>query len=247
LVSVRDASELQQALQFGVDVLDLKEPRQGPLAPVDVKFWSQAVELLSETASVAGVSMPTDSAVHGVLATPKLSAALGERVDALSIAAKLPPQFAFAKVGPSGCRTNGAIRKLWSDVASELHHNVELVAVAYADAMAAQCLEPEMILVDAKRAGMGRCLVDTFSKDGRSSLQLLGVERLAQFDRLAKNLGMWWALAGSLTRDDVRSLTESGILPDCFAVRGDVCEQDRTGTICRLRMRAWRELFACPV
>jgi uncharacterized protein (UPF0264 family) len=120
---------------------------------------------------------------------------------------------------------------------------VELVAVAYADAEAARCVAPETVLLEAKQVGMKRCLIDTFTKDGRSSLQHLGCERLAGFDQLARRLGIWWALAGSITRHDVAVLAASGIRPSCFAVRGDVCDRDRTGTICDHRLQAWSEMF----
>ena len=233
LVSVRDDKELATAIRFCVDVIDLKEPNRGPLAPVDVGLWEHAAELIDERA--VGVN-PAE--------LPRLSAALGERDRAVAIASQLPKRFSFAKVGPSGCASARSIRRLWSDVGHQLPPQVELVAVAYADATAANCLGPEAVLREANQAGLNRCLIDTFTKDGRSSVQHLGPQRLAEFGQLAQQLQIWWALAGSITRHDVAALEHSNIKPNCFAIRGDVCSDDRTGTICEQRMYAWREMFA---
>ena len=227
LVSVRDEQEFATAAKFRVDFIDLKEPRHGSLGPVEPEFWHDAVRLMESRSSGSWQT--------------KLSAALGEREQAVRIAAALPGQFSFAKAGPGGCQTPAAIRGLWRDVAGKLHDDIELVAVAYADATSARCLEPETVLWEADRAGLRRCLLDTFTKDGRSSLQHLGHQRLREFCQVAKRLGIWWALAGSITRHDVDVLKQSEIRPDCWAVRGDVCDRDRTGRLCEQRMQAWSE------
>ena len=233
LVSVRNEQEMAIAAKFGVDFIDLKEPLAGALAPVAAELWQRAVGWIRKQSASCQAS-------HG---RPRLSAALGEGDQAVTLAAALPRQFAFAKAGPSGCTTGNAIRRLWRDVASHLEGTVELVAVAYADAAPACCVEPETVLLEAERAQLGRCLLDTFTKDGRSSLQHLGLRRLSELDQLAKRLGIWWALAGSITQRDVALLSDSGIRPDCWAVRGDVCDRDRTGTLCEQRMKAWSEML----
>ena len=40
LVSVRDLAEFEMVYEAGVDIVDLKEPRSGALAPTDYETWS---------------------------------------------------------------------------------------------------------------------------------------------------------------------------------------------------------------
>jgi uncharacterized protein (UPF0264 family) len=230
LVSVRSENELREAIGFEVDIVDFKEPAEGPLAPVDPQLWRRATEILCSGPASAACS-------------PKLSAALGERDRAPAIAAWVPPEFSFAKAGPSRSETQRDVTNLWSDIKQRLAPGVELVAVAYADSPQANCIDPESILSAAAHCGIGRCLLDTFGKQGQSSLQHLGADRLARFATRADQLGIWWALAGSVTLADVALLSAAGIVPNCFAVRGDVCDQDRTGTLCSKRMQAWQEML----
>jgi uncharacterized protein (UPF0264 family) len=230
LVSVRSEHELLEAIRFEVDIIDFKEPAEGPLASVDPQLWTRATEILCRGPDTAAC-------------LPKLSAALGERDRAAEIAGLVPPEFSFAKAGPSRSATQPDVTNLWSEIKQRLAPSVELVAVAYADSNQANCIDPESILSAAARCGIGRCLLDTFGKDGQSSLRHLGIDRLARFAARADQLGIWWALAGSVTLADVAQLSAAGIVPNCFAIRGDVCDQDRTGSICSKRMQAWQEML----
>ncbi len=223
LVSVRNRGELAAAIASGVDIIDLKEPSRGPLAPADAALWWYAASLWEDLSP----SSP-------------LSAALGERADAIQIAGRLPSAFAFAKVGPSGCRSEGAMRDLWAIVRERLDDRIELVAVAYADFHAARSLQPETIFQLAAEAGFERCLIDTFGKDGRSTLDHLGIDGLASLANVAREAGLWWTLAGSIRVDCVSLLRQHAVLPDCFGVRGDVCRRGRAGTLSSERVTVWK-------
>ncbi len=223
LVSIRNRDELAAVMAGGVDIIDLKEPRRGPLAPADAALWSHAASLWEALGP-----------------TSLLSAALGERADAIQIAERLPSAFAFAKVGPSGCRSPGAMRDLWAAVGERLDDRIELVAVAYADFQAARSLPPEAIFQLAAKAGFARCLIDTYVKDGRSTLDHLGMDGLASLASVAAETGLWWTLAGSIRVDYVSLLRQQAVWPDCFGVRGDVCRRGRAGTLSRQRVTIWK-------
>ena len=49
LVSVRDQDELLEVRKSAVKIIDLKEPRLGPLAPADESFWRIADQLWQQT------------------------------------------------------------------------------------------------------------------------------------------------------------------------------------------------------
>ncbi len=233
LVSVRDLAELRSAIAAQVDVIDLKEPLDGPLAPVDPLLWRQAArEIESKT--------DAESARDGHL--PLLSAALGEASEARQVADQVPRSFKFAKVGPSGCDSAKRLRQNWAEIDRLLDDRIELVAVAYADWEQAHCLSPELVFEQAAKAGMRRCLLDTFNKDGKSSLQHLGPQRLKQLASFAETQQIWWTLAGSIKLDHLPGLIAARIQPHCFGVRGDVCAEGRTGILQLDRVEAWRNV-----
>jgi uncharacterized protein (UPF0264 family) len=230
LISVRDRNEIANAVAGGADIIDLKEPRRGPLAPANADLWAHAAALWQQS---------PDSCPRGWL-----SAALGEQTDAFRVSERLPPEFAFAKVGPSRCDSPRKIRDLWAKVRQLLDDRIELVAVAYADCRNARCIDPDQIFRLAIEAGFKRCLIDTFDKDGRSTLDHLGIDGLLRLGTIARQGGLWWTLAGSIQSDCVSLLGQHGLVPDCFGVRGDVCQQGRTGTLSCDRVKLWKASLA---
>ncbi len=227
LVSLRNPAEISSAIKAEIDLLDLKEPRNGPLAPVDPRLWQQSARDFDSQLKLDG--------------TPLLSAALGETADARRLADQVPSAFAFAKVGPSGCSDPASLNQLWDEIRCRLDDDIQLVAVAYADFGAADCLAPEQVFQQAAKAGLRRCLVDTFRKDGRSTLDHMGDHRLRQLSAQAIESGIWWTLAGSIKMDHLPHLQSAQIRPNCIGVRGDVCVGSRTGTVNGDRVIAWRK------
>ena len=232
LVSVRDLAEFRLARLAAVDVIDFKEPDHGALAAVDPSLWIEASAEFSRA-----------PATHSKAASPRpqLSAALGEPHDARRLAADVPSSFAFAKAGPSGCRSGRSLRSLWRDVVGKMPQEVGLVAVAYADHSPANCLPPEQILREAAEVGLRRCLIDTFTKQGRSSIEWLGLPRLLRLAELCRELNLAWTLAGSIKLDHLPQLTSQAITPDLIGVRGDVCQHHRGGTLLPARVRQWQD------
>ena len=228
LVSVRDAAEATIALAAGVDIVDLKEPTAGPLAPASPAVWRDVAERCQEM----GSNVP-------------LSAALGEPAEAVRIAIELPPAFAFAKMGPSGCRTPDQLGKRWETVRQRLPAATTLVAVAYADHEAARCLDPGQVIRLAASLGLRHFLVDTFTKDGRSILLTLPPPSLRELVGAAQSEGLWVAVAGSLTLAEAARILAEGIYPACFGVRGDVCRTGRESEICAEKLGLWRQQL-CP-
>ena len=225
LVSVRSQAEMESVIDSGADIVDLKEPKAGPLAPTDPSLWEWA----------ANRRKAMDRADW-----PKFSAALGEPDEAVASASMLPGEFDFAKAGPSGCSDQNQLWRLWEQVRGRLDDRVELVAVAYADSQAAGCPEPETVFRLARQFGLRHCLLDTYRKDGRSSIEQLGWVSLRRLAETAESQNLWWALAGSIRRTDPRRLSRNGITPNCFGVRGDVCGGTREDGLQVEQVRAWR-------
>ena len=217
LVSVRSWTEAKLVASLGVDILDLKEPDHGSLAPVSVAIWRD----------VANWARQGDI---------PLSAALGEAKSARRLASHLPASFRWAKVGPSGNDLR-SLENLWLALRRQLPPSVELVAVAYADHQLAQCPDPESVFQLAAHIGLKRVLIDTFAKNGPATPKLLG-DRLVTLSHIAQEHDLWWSLAGSISLAQVRVLAPQAT-PDCFAIRGDVCEGGRTGSLSGVKLQRW--------
>jgi len=219
LVSVRNVAEAMLVAPLGIDVLDLKEPSKGPLASTTPKVWAEVL------AQVGGL-VP-------------LSAALGEFEEASKTAALVPSQFKFAKVGPSGCKSVANLRSHWQAIRDQLTDQVELVAVAYADYQAASCPSPELIFELAASIGLKTWLIDTFTKNGRSSLDHLTLHDLRRISSMAKSNQSQWVLAGSIRIEMIANESSSSEIPNMFGVRGDVCTHSRTGEVSIPKVQRW--------
>ena len=234
LVSVCSLDEARIAERYHPDLLDLKDPSVGALAPVSVETWNDLSDWARKYNSTeAASSRPI-----------QLSAALGESAEATQRASQLPAAFHYAKAGPSGCDVE-KLTRLWTELRIRLPRRVELVAVAYADHVAAQTLSVESILRHAAKLGFRRLLVDTFDKTtGASAIDQLGSARIAAIGNLARQHRLWWALAGSLTLEQTNQLRNrlgsSRDLPNCVALRGDVCTAGRNTAICPQRLKQWQ-------
>ena len=229
LISVRSRDEFAIAVESNVNIVDLKEPRAGALAPSNRDLWDHAAKTFRELENP-----------HSIL----LSAALGEQTIAVRTASQLPLAFAFAKAGPSGCDSEAQLSNLWRGVRQQLAQPIELVAVAYADHANAKCLDAKSIFRLAKKLGFRRCLIDTFRKDGRSTLDHLGLPGISKLEDFARRSNLWWAIAGSIKSNCVETLSHSNIHPDCYGVRGDVCDDGRKGTLQRDRIQTWKQALA---
>ncbi len=216
LVSVSSAAEAQLAASSKVHLIDIKQPRNGALGAATPETWMEIMEVL-----------PADTVI---------SIALGEAPQA-DTGARIPSGVRFVKVGPAGCTGVAMLRHHWQRVRAELPQGTELVAVAYADYAQADCCAPEEILSAAAADGLGWWLLDTFCKDGRSSLEHLGLERLDQLNSVSNQLGMRWVLSGSLRLTAMPTTWQRS--PSLFGLRGDVCQGGRQGALCRERITWW--------
>ncbi|WP_158222636.1 (5-formylfuran-3-yl)methyl phosphate synthase [Rhodopirellula sp. MGV] len=227
LVSVRSVQEARIAIASAVEIIDLKEPNGGALAPASPEVWDEVSRLIA----------PPE---HSRL---KLSLALGESETAIELADRVPPTARFAKAGPSGLGDATELSQLWKQLRERLPPAVTLVAVAYADSDFATTIPPEQVMSLASQNGIRHVLIDTFGKQAGSSVDLLGTARLESLAIEARKKNIWWALAGSLRLTDAEMLLRSAAAPNCFAIRGAVCEGDRRGGLAADRLARWTELL----
>src|SRR5690349_523330 len=125
LISVRDAEEAQIAAREGADLVDIKEPRRGPLGAADA-------ETIQAIAQTLGGQVP-------------LSAARGELLAAADLPDALAGRLSYVKFGLAGCAQQRDWPELWARQLARLSVNTGLVAVVYADSQAARAPAPEEV------------------------------------------------------------------------------------------------------
>ena len=230
LVSVRSAQEARRALIGGADIIDVKDPSQGPLG-------APSPRVLSEVVAEVGAAAPVSVALGDLPNLPH-TAALAARGAALSGAG-------YVKVGLRGVSTLDGAVALMRAVSDAVDPRTQVIAAAYADAGALDppALAPEWLPDVVQRAGIAGALVDTFVKDGRGLYSWLSERALVDLIARTRGAGGHFAVAGQLTLGDLRRVEA-----DVIGVRSAVCRGgDRAAELDRdLVAAAVAELRAVP-
>jgi uncharacterized protein (UPF0264 family) len=224
LVSVASAQEASAALAGGADFVDAKDPNAGALGAV-------SVEVLRE--------------IHAAIAGARpVTAALGDAADEAEIEC-IARVFAAAgaalvKVGFAGIdRAAGVERLLAAAVrGAKGGGGARVVAVGYADAGHATSVAPAELIAAAARSGAKGILLDTANKLGPGLRELVDPRAIAAWVLEAHEAGLFVALAGKLTADDLTFVCAAGA--DIAGVRGAACDNGRTGRIAVDRVRLLR-------
>jgi uncharacterized protein (UPF0264 family) len=217
LVSVRDASEAVAALAGGADLIDVKEPANGPLGRSDPPV--------------------IESIVNVVAGRVPVSAAFGElELRPCGLSANL----AFVKFGLAGWGQRDW-PSAWDCVRAQLPVPCAPVAVAYADWQFADAPPPDEVAEIAIERRFGALLIDTFEKNGATLLDRMPIVAIASLTDRCQLAGVPVALAGSLGIAEIEQLRD--LAPDWFAVRGAACRRGRGSNIEESRVRALKQLM----
>jgi len=222
LVSVRAVDELEAALSGGADLIDVKEPGKGALAPAEAEVVAAVI------AKVKG-KVP-------------VSAALGEwSPNAITDAHwHLELKLNFVKWGLAGYSSRPGWGEDLLDTRRELPVGMEMVAVAYADWERAKSIPPAELVRFAKRFRFKAFLLDTWGKDGKTLLDFATPGEIGDLVESLKRVEMTVAIGGSLRSEHVKQL--KGVNPDYFAVRSSACAAGkRDGVIDAARVRKWKD------
>jgi uncharacterized protein (UPF0264 family) len=214
LVSVVSAEEARRALDAGADIIDVKDPAEGALG-------APSPHVLGEVVREVGGAAPVSVALGDLPNLPH-TAALAARGAALSGAG-------YVKVGLRGVRELDEAAALMCAVADAVEPHAEVIAAAYADAGALDppALAPASLPELVDRAPISGALVDTFVKDGRGLYHWLSESELADMIALTHSAGGSFAVAGQLTRAQLRRVPA-----DVVGVRSAVCRGgDRSGEL----------------
>jgi (5-formylfuran-3-yl)methyl phosphate synthase len=231
LVSVRSAAEVASAVAGGADIVDAKEPALGSLGAVSGR-------VLREVALCVPASLPLSIA----LGDPKNVAVLEAAMAALDGLAPRPTRV-YVKIGLSAAGDGAkALLGALVDLASRTAIRPSVIAVAYADHVAAGAPVPETVVRLAAATGAEGVLLDTWGKDGGDLFQHLPEPALRAWIGQVRAAGLLVALAGSLSIEGVRAVAE---LPaDIVGVRGAACIGGRAGVVSEGRVAALKAALA---
>lgn len=233
MISVVNASEAQDAIAAGADILDVKNPAEGSLGA------------------------PTPDVVQRIRAiTPsivKLSVAIGDMPN-------LPGTAALAALGAASCGADYIKVGLWGPEseaeaiallrqvrqAVSAFPTVAVIAAGYADAHRVGRLDPWLLPCIARAAGVAGCLLDTALKDGHGLFDFLAPEALRALAEEAHAAGLLFALAGALQEKDLPLVRDVGA--DVVGVRTAACrDNQRAGPLDPERVRRLRAAIAPAV
>ena len=218
LVSVRSAREAAVAVEAGVDLIDVKEPRRGSLGPADVAVWREVLDVVAGRRPV--------SVALGEL--------LGDDVDGL---ARQTAGCRFAKIGLAGCAAVHDWRLRLERAFAQLRRETGAVAVVYADWRSAGTPPPTEIVEHAAQIGCAAVLIDTQQKHNGDLFRQLAWRELAELCELIHRRQMLLVVGGSLSLRVVPNALR--LQPAFLAVRGAVCRGERDADVDADLVRQW--------
>jgi (5-formylfuran-3-yl)methyl phosphate synthase len=218
LVSVRNASEARAALAGGADIIDAKEPVNGPLGAV-------SAEVLHKIAGAVESEAPVSAALGDLWEHDLVDRAVAARRAGVT----------FVKVGFADTHGRQRLHEGLRSIARAARPSA-LVLVAYADFNVANAPPPAGILALATHLEAAGILLDTYDKGGAGLTSLMPACTLATFVSRAKASGCFVALAGRLTLEDIETVHDTGA--DVIGLRGAACDGGRSGVVTSARVRA---------
>jgi hypothetical protein len=205
LVSVVSGAEARAAAAAGADIVDVKDPGEGALGAPPPRTLEQVV------AAVAGAA--------------PVSAALGDLPDlphtaALAACGAVACGADYVKVGLRGPRELDRAVAVMTAVAEAVAPGTAVIAVAYADGLAATppALDPALLPELVRRTGISGALVDTLVKDGRGLYGSLAPSTVAEIAAATRAAGGSFGVAGQLRAGQLRRVEV-----DIVGVRSAVC------------------------
>ena len=231
LISPKTEQEAVEAIAGGADIIDVKNPKEGPLGanfPWIIKRIRQITPKNTEVSCTLG-EVPN---LPGSMAL----AALGAATTGVN----------YIKAGLYGLKTPEEAVYLIQSVskaAKDYNPSIKVVSSGYADAGRISTVDPLLVPKITHEAQADIAMIDTAIKDGKSLFTFLTKPQLRHFVEATHNHGLKAALAGSLKKEDLSVVHALGA--DVVGLRGAACTlSDRVnGEITREKVRELVEVL----
>lgn len=207
LASINSVDEAQLILNTSVDIIDLKQPKQGALGALSIATVKDIVLLVDNikpvSATVGDIPMQPEMVFNAVVAMA------GTGVDYIKI----------------GFFPGGDWKKTLFKLSSITQQGQKLIAVLFADTQ----FDINTIAL-LKTSGFSGVMLDTMNKSNGSLTQVMTLAEINKFVTAAKDAGLMCGLAGSLKANDIPVL--KNLKPDYLGFRGALCiKNKRTASI----------------
>jgi uncharacterized protein (UPF0264 family) len=209
LISPKNEKEAVEAAAGGADIIDVKNPDEGPLGasfPWIIRRIRQVTPANIEVSCTVGEA-PN---LPGSMALASLGAA--------------STGVNYIKAGLCGLKTAEEAVYLMRNVtqaAKECNPTIKVVVSGYADAARVGTVDPMLVPQIAYEAKADVAMLDTAIKDGKDLFNFLTKPQLRRFVDEAHGYGLKAALAGSLQKQDLPEVYALGA--DIAGVRGAAC------------------------
>jgi len=230
LISPKNEKEAAEAIAGGADIIDVKNPEEGPLGanfPWMIRQIKQVTPANIEVSCTLGEApnLPGSMAL----------ASLGAATTGVN----------YIKAGLYGLKTPEEAVYLIRNVtkaAKDYNPSIKVVVSGYADADRVSAVEPLLVPKIAHEAQADIAMLDTAIKDGKNLFSFLTKPQLQRFINEAHGYGLKAALAGSLQKEDLPVVYALGA--DVVGLRGAACTLgDRVnGRIIREKVRELAEV-----
>ncbi len=209
LISPKSKTEAIEAIAGGADIIDVKNPKEGPLGanfPWIIRRIRQVTPANIELSCTIGEApnQPGSMAL----------ASLGAATTGVN----------YIKAGLYGLKTFEEAVYLMRSVtkaAKEYNPSIKVVASGYADSNRVSTVDPLLIPKIARETQEDIAMLDTAIKDGKKIFNFLKRPQLQRFVEVAHSYGLGVALAGSLQKEDLPTIYALGA--DVAGLRGAAC------------------------
>lgn len=209
LISVTSVKEAEIALQYGADIIDLKDPEQGALGALPLDLIT---EISAFVKAKDGSQRKIISATIGDL--PMKPQLLFQHVMALSQTKVDIIKIGFFRDSSSNFNDYQPCLDILKSITER---GVLLIAVLFVEDR-----YPGNFLAAIKNAGFYGVMFDTASKNGTTFLDYFSAEEMKKIAENVKAQGLVFGLAGSLHLQHI--VTAQAIAPDYIGFRGGVCD-----------------------
>jgi uncharacterized protein (UPF0264 family) len=209
LISPKNETEAVEAIAGGADIIDVKNPQEGPLGanfPWIIRQIRQVTPANIEVSCTLGEApnRPGSMAL----------ASLGAATTGVN----------YVKAGLYGLKTLEEavyLMRIVAKAAKEYNPSIKVVVSGYADATRVSTVDPLLVPKIAREAQADIAMLDTAIKDGKSLFTFLTKPQLQRFVDAAHSYGLKAALAGSLQKEDLSAVYALGA--DVVGLRGAAC------------------------
>jgi (5-formylfuran-3-yl)methyl phosphate synthase len=231
LVSPVSYEEAASILDTGVDIIDIKNIKEGSLGAQFPWNTRRVVDLIRPKGIKASATLGDLPYKPGTAALAACGAAWCG--------------VTYLKAGLHGLNSYGQAYEMMSAVrqaAWMFSAHIDVVAAGYADYRRFNGVSPYDLVRAARDAKCDVVMVDTAFKDGSTLFDALSMDEIREFVVQAHDAGLQVALAGCLKFEHADRLRE--LQPEIVGVRGAVCDgKDRETQICPRKTVQFVELF----